>query len=56
MKKSIILLLLAIAFLTSGCVSTNSNVAKSDIKKYDSSMTSKQVEEKMGWKYCEESN
>lgn len=56
MKRSLILSILAIAFLSSGCTSTNLNITKNDVKKYDSSMTSKQVEEKMGWTYCEESN
>ena len=56
MKKLTITTIFLVGFIFGGCVSSNSNLSKSDIKKYDSSMTSKQVEEIMGWEYCKEPN
>lgn len=53
MKKFIIFAILIVGFIFSGCVNKTS-VAKSDAQKYNPSMTSQQVEEVMGWKYCEE--
>ena len=57
MKKYIILTLLTITslFILSGCTS-QPETAKNKKCKYDSKMTSKQIEAKMNWKYCEESH
>jgi len=37
-----------------GCTSTTQNISK-ESNSYSPNMTSSQVEEQMGWKYCEES-
>lgn len=55
MKQSIILTLLFTIFVFAGCSSTQPKVASNETK-FDSLLTSKQIEEKLNWKYCEESN
>ncbi|MEA3353231.1 MAG: hypothetical protein U9Q33_05415 [Campylobacterota bacterium] len=55
--KYTFLTLIAISslFILSGC--TNQPYKAKDKKcKYNPNMTSKQIEKKMDWKYCEESN
>jgi hypothetical protein len=56
--KNILLLITAVVTLSvfSGCDKQPDTPKNNKKCKYTSDMTSKQVEKKMKWKYCEESN